>query len=176
MQRRLPHWQPGGVGYFVTWRLAGSLPVAAVADLWTTRGAAFAAGDRLLDAAPSGPRWLTEPEVASVVVKVLHEGAADKRYELESWVLMPNHVHVLLKPENTLARQIGWLKGRTAFEANRVMKHSGAFWAKDYFDRWIRNRNEWEKVIRYIERNPVKAGLCKSPEDWEWSSAHQRRD
>ncbi len=171
MHRRLPHWQPDGVGYFVTWRLAGSLPASAVADLWTTRGAAFVAGDRLLDAAPSGPRWLAEPGVAGVVAKVLREGAAEERYDLGSWVLMPNHVHLLLKPGDTLPRQIAWLKGRTAFEANRVMKRSGSFWAKDYFDHWIRNRDEWEKVIRYVERNPVKAGLCKSPEDWKWSSA-----
>ena len=151
------------------------MPVAAVGDLWTNRGAAFAAGDRLLDAAPSGPRWLAEPEVASVVVKVLREGAIAGRYDLAWWVLMPNHTHVLLIPENTLPRQMGWLKGRTAFEANRVLKRSGSFWAKDYFDRWIRSRNEWEKV-RYIERNPVKAGLCKPAEAWEWSSAHQERD
>jgi REP element-mobilizing transposase RayT len=71
---------------------------------------------------------------------------------------MPNHIHLLLKAEDILPRQIAWTKGRTAFEANRVLKRSGSFWAKDYFDRWIRNRNE---------RNPVKAGLSKSPEDWE---------
>ena len=110
------------------------------------------------------------------MVKVLREGAAEGRYDLGSWVLMPNHVHVLLKPGDTLPREIAWIKGRTALEANRVMKRSGSFWAKDYFDRWIRNRNEWEKVIRYIEQNPVKAGLCKSPEDWQWSSAHLKRD
>jgi REP element-mobilizing transposase RayT len=103
-------------------------------------------------------RW-AEPEVAAVVVK----GTAEGRYDLGSWVLMPSHVHVLLKPGDTLPREIAWIKGRTAFEANRVMKRSGSFWAKDYFDRWIRNRNEWEKVIRYIEQNPVKAGLCKCP-------------
>jgi REP element-mobilizing transposase RayT len=104
---------------------------------WTTQGAAFVAGDRLLDAAPSGPRWLGEAEVAAVVVKVLREGAAEGRYDLGSWVLMPNHVHVLLKLGDTLPREIAWIKGRTAFEANRVMKRSGSFWAKDYFDRWI---------------------------------------
>jgi len=153
--------------------LAGSLPVAAVADLWTTRGAAFVAGDRLLDAAPSGPRWLAEPEVAAVVAKVLREGTAEGRYDLGSWVLMPNHVHLLLTPGDALPRQIAWIKGRTAFEANRILKRSGSFWAKDYFDRWIRNRNEWEKVVRYVEQNPVKAGLCKAPEDWEWSSARR---
>ena len=176
MHRRLPHWQPSDVGYFVTWRLAGSLPAAAVADLWTTRGAAFVAGDRLLDAAPSGPRWLAEPCVATAVVRILLEGASAGRYELGAWVLMPNHVHLLLKPVDALPRQIGWLKGRTGFEANHVMGRSGAFWEKDYFDHWIRDRNELEKVIRYVERNPVKAGLCASPEDWEWSSARKRRD
>jgi REP element-mobilizing transposase RayT len=84
---------------------------------------------------------------------------------------MPNHVHLLLNPKDTLPRQMAWIKGRTAFEANRMRKRSGSFWAKDYFDRWIRNRNEWEKVVRYVEQNPVKAGLCKAPEEWEWSSA-----
>ena len=56
-----------------------------MADLWTTQGAAFVAGDRLLDAAPSGPRWLAEPEVAAVVVKVLREGAAAHEEELRSF-------------------------------------------------------------------------------------------
>lgn len=139
-------------------------------------GAAFVAGDRLLDAAASGPRWLAEPGVATVVVEVLQEGVAAGRYELGAWVLMPNHVHLLLQTADILPRQIAWIKGRTAGDANRAMKRSGSFWAKDYFDRWIRNRSEWEKVIRYVERNPVKAGLCKSPEDWEWSSAQQKRD
>jgi REP element-mobilizing transposase RayT len=138
-----------------------------VTDCWMRRTAA-------LSAAPSGPRWLTEPEVATGVVRILREGVTDGRFDLAAYVLMPNHIHLVLKPEDTLPRQIAWIKGRTAFEANRVLKRSGSFWAKDYFDRWIRNRNECEKVIRYVERNPVKAGLCKSPEDWEWSSARQR--
>jgi hypothetical protein len=99
------------------------------------RGAAFVVGDRLLDAAPSGPRWLADPEVATVVAKVLREGAAQGRYDLGSWVLMPNHVHLLFNRKDTLPRQIAWIKGRTAFEANRMMKRSGSFWAKDYFDR-----------------------------------------
>ena len=171
MHRRLPHWQPDGAGYFVTWRLAGSLPVAAVADLWTTRGAAFVAGDRLLDAAPSGPRWLTEPEVATVVVRVLREGVTDGR---TAWQRLYScqTTSICCCSRKIPFRGKSRIKGRTAFEANRVLRRSGSFWAKDYFDRWIRNRNECDKVIRYVERNPVKAGLCKSPEDW--SSARQR--
>jgi len=107
--------------------------VAAVADLWTTQGAALVAGDRLLDAAPSGPRWLAEPEVAAVVVKVLREGAAEGRYDLGSWVLMPNHVHVWLKPGDTLPREIAWIKrpnglgGEPGHEAFRILLGEGLF-------------------------------------------------
>ena len=67
------------------------------------------------------------------MVKVLREGAAEGRYDLGSWVLMPNHVHVLLKPGDTLPREIAWIKGRTAFEANRVMKRSGSFLGEGLF-------------------------------------------
>ena len=150
--------------------------MAAVADLWTTQGAAFVAGDRLLDAAPSGPRWLAEPEVAAVVVKVLREGAAEGRYDLGSWVLMPNHVHVWLKPGDTLPREIAWIKGRTALEANRVMKRSGSSGRRTILTVGFGTEISGKRVIRYIEQNPVKAGLCKSPEDWQWSSAHLKRD
>ena len=111
---------------------------------------------------PDHGGWLNR-KVAAVVVKVLREGAAEGRYDLGSWVLMPNHVHVLLKPGDTLPREIAWIKGRTAFEANRVMKRSGSFWAKDYFDRWIRNRNKCEKVIRYRSKIRSRRGCVNPP-------------
>ena len=120
-------------------------------------------GGQTAGCGPSGPRWLAEPEVAAVVVKVLREGAAEGRYDLGSWVLMPNHVHVWLKPGDTLPREIAWIKGRTAFEANRVMKRSGSFWAKDYFDRWIRNRNEWERSSRISNKIRSRRGCVNPP-------------
>src|SRR5947209_3873926 len=154
--RRLPHWQPEGAGYFVTWRLAGSLPAAGVADLWTTRGAAFVGGDRLLDSAPSGPRWLTEPKVATVVGRILREGVTDGRYNLAAYVLMPNHIHLLLKPEDTLPRQIGWIKGRTAFEANRVLKRSAGYETAMSARRSSGMWNETRSKPAYV--NPLKTG------------------
>jgi putative DNA methylase len=98
------------------------------------------------------------------VVKVLREVAAEGRYDLGSWVLMPNHVHVLLETR------------RHPSSGNRLDQRPNGLRGEPGFDRWIRNRDEWEKVIRYIEQNPVKAGLCKSPENWQWSSAHLKRD
>ena len=170
--RRLPHWQREGAAYFLTWRLAGSLPASVVADQWTTEGAKFVMADRSLDAVATGPRWLDMPEVAEAVVKVLLDGEFAGQYKLGAWVLMPNHVHVVLRPHADLARVVGRIKARSAGEANRLLNRRGErFWAREYFDRWIRDRVEEQKITAYIERNPVKAGLCAAPEKWLWSSA-----
>jgi putative transposase len=79
---------------------------------------------------------------------------------------MANHVHMILRPAGGLAETIGWIKGCSGREANSVLRrHEEAFWARDYFDRWIRGRVEEEKIVRYIERNPVLAELCGSAEE-----------
>jgi REP element-mobilizing transposase RayT len=167
LHKRLPHWERENAGYFVTWRLAGSLPVA-FAD-------GFGVADRTLDASEAGPRWLAVPCVAEAVIRVLFAGQDCGRYELGSWVLMANHVHLVLRPARGLAETVGWIKGRSGREANRVLGQSGqVFWARDYFDRWIRGRVEEQRIVRYIERNPVRAGLCGSVEEWLWCSANSR--
>lgn len=172
---RLPHWHKPGAAYFLTWRLAGSLPAGAVADRLTTEGARFVAKDRLLDAAATGPRWLAQPAIADGVVSTLLRGESDGEYELGSWVLMSNHIHVVLRPEGELAKVMATIKARSSREANRRLGRVGQpFWARDYFDRWIRNRIEEERISQYIEQNPVKAGLCSLPEQWRWSSARTR--
>jgi hypothetical protein len=50
----------------------------------------------------------------------------------------------------------------------------GAFWQDDYFDRYIRDEAHYRRVVRYIENNPVKAGLVRTAAEWPWSSAHYR--
>jgi REP element-mobilizing transposase RayT len=127
--------------------------------------------DRLLDAVATGPRWLQSPDVAEAVVKVLLNGKAAGQYDLGAWVLMPNHVHMVLHPYGDLARAVTRIKACSAKEANQRLNRKGEFWARDYFDRWIRDRAEEQRIIRYIENNPVKAGLCSCPEDWIWSSS-----
>ncbi len=77
--------------------------------------------DRLLDAVATGPRWLALPKVAEAVVKALLDGEAIGQYELGTWVLMPNHVHVVLRPHGDLAQVVG-----------RLLKRTGEkFWARD---------------------------------------------
>jgi REP element-mobilizing transposase RayT len=62
-------------------------------------------------------------------------------------------------------------KSFTALEANRALNRTGKFWMREYFDRYIRDYNHFEKAFRYVENNPVKAGFCEKAEDWEFSSA-----
>jgi len=96
-----------------------------------------------------------------------------QRYRLFSWVIMPNHVHVLCRqvPGNEVSSIVKSWKSFTAHAINRALSRTGSFWQEDYFDRYIRDQNHVLSVVQYIERNPVTAGLCKSPEDWPWSSA-----
>ncbi len=100
----------------------------------------------------------------------------NNKYHLIAWVIMPNHIHFLATPfENVELRTIAHsIKSYTAHEANKLLNRSGQFWQHEPFDRYIRNGKHYSSVIRYIENNPVKAGLCKEPEEWPFSSAHTK--
>ena len=89
------------------------------------------------------------------------------------WVIMPNHIHILIetRPEWPLYRVIGSFKRYTARVANQLLSRTGAFWARDYFDRYIREAEHYNETVCYIENNPVKAGLCIEPRAWRCSSA-----
>jgi len=129
--------------------------------------------DRLLDEGRTGPRYLSQPPVAAVVVSALRHCAGVLRYcDLHAFVVMPNHVHLLITP---LVEAPKFTKSLKAFTARRANKHLGltgrAFWQAESFDRWVRNRSEFDRVRRYIEYNPVRAGLAQTAEEFPWSSA-----
>ncbi len=86
---------------------------------------------------------------------------------------MPNHLHFLLtRLENLkLWKIMQSLKSYTSHESNKVLGRTGQFWIEDYFDRFIRDGEHFRRTVKYIENNPVKARLCKKPEDWPFSSA-----
>jgi REP element-mobilizing transposase RayT len=179
--RHLPHWHPEAAWLFVTWRLAGSLPFSP--DLLTLKrpvpqnpGAAFASFDRQIDHTTHGPKWLKDPRVARIVMGILLAGERERAfYQLRAWAIMPNHVHVLWNPCVPMSRITRWVKGSTARKANLVLAQTGEpFWQAESFDHWVRNPDELEKIVRYIESNPVTAGLAGAPELWPWSSASSR--
>ena len=86
---------------------------------------------------------------------------------------MANHVHVLVTPHVDLSTMMHSLKGFSAREANRLLGRTGEpFWQGESYDHWVRDQREFDRVGRYIENNPVSAGLVLKPEDYRWSSAY----
>ena len=120
----------------------------------------------------AGPLWLGQPNVADLVSAQIHRGAEERLYELYAWVVMANHVHLLLRPLIKSSEALRRIKGRSAREANLKLCRTGEpFWQAESYDHWIRNDEEMSRVIRYIENNPVSAGLTTQAKDYRWSNA-----
>jgi putative transposase len=176
--KNLPHWEKPGHAIFLTWRLFGSLPGefrTAAAPKDESAGVRFFRFDRYLDDARFGPVWLRDPGVAEIVVAAIRRGERElQQYRTVAFAVMSNHVHLLLRPLVPLREITKGLKGVTARHANLLLGRTGAqFWQDESFDRWTRDDAEELRIARYIEMNPVRAGLAKQPKDWAWSSAHQ---
>jgi putative transposase len=174
-RRRLPHIHTEGVAIFLTWRLYGTI-ARCNRDVVLTSGRAFVEEDRALDRDRHGPQWLSDSRIASVVAEAILRGeSARKFYDLHAWVIMPNHVHMLITTHEPLPTITRWLKGSTARSANRILGLTDKpFWRDESFDRRVRNRDEFRRIQRYIEYNPVSAGFVGSVGDWHWSGARQR--
>jgi putative transposase len=183
-RRNLPHWHPECQAIFLTWRLHGSLPPSprSTARIGCATkphlpkdppGRKFKLLDSVLDKASTGPLWLKDPRVACCVMDAIHFG--EKKlgfYALHAFVIMPNHVHLLITPRVSVSRLMNGLKGITAREANSILRCKGKhFWQDESFDHWVRTSAEFDRIRAYIERNPVAAHLATKPEAWPWSSA-----
>jgi len=142
----------------------------------------FALADDALDSARRNPQWLARDDVAEIILENLFF-RAEKLYRLWAFAIMPNHVHALVEPLGNapsadseekdfaaLAQIAHALKSFTAHRANKTLKREGAFWETESYDHWVRDAEDFARVVEYIENNPVKAGLVKSPEQWCWSS------
>jgi putative DNA methylase len=173
--RKLPHFDGAEVTQAITFRLADSLP-RAVAEARKDEG--DTAHRRRIAAALDagyGECALRDPTLANVVERALLHGAATG-YELFAWVIMPNHVHALIRQlEHRRLSDIihGW-KSWTAKEINQHRGGSGTVWQREYFDRYMRNERQFAATVAYIEADPVMAGLAEKPEDWRYSSAWWR--
>src|SRR5579862_225110 len=95
--RKLPHWLPSDSWVFVTWRLAGSEPRISLPK-GLSEGEIFALQDAEADRAASGPVWLADPRIAEIVQSRII-CLAEQSYDLASWVIMANHVHMVILPK-----------------------------------------------------------------------------
>ena len=117
------------------------------------------------------------------------------KYHLIAYCIMSNHVHVLLQPispspavlrdhevvsdeihdsRGTLTSIMHSLKSYTAHRVNKLLERTGAFWQRESYDHWVRDDDELERIVSYIARNPVTAGLCAEPHLWRYCSAFDR--
>jgi REP element-mobilizing transposase RayT len=124
--------------------------------------------DRYLDAARSGPLFLKQEPVARLVVgSIRHCAEQLQYYDLHAFVVMANHVHLLVLPRVSPSRFLQTVKGYTAREANRLLGRTGQpFWQAESYDHWVRDDRESDRIKAYIENNPVRAGLVASAEDY----------
>ena len=99
------------------------------------------------------------------------------KYDLHSFVVMPNHVHILITPTIEKPKLTKSLKGITAKRANQMLGLTGTkFWQEESYDHTVRSGQEFERIAGYIEQNPVRAGLVHRAEDYRWSSASRTQD
>ena len=172
-ERRLPHLYVIGQPLFVTFCLHDSLPAnRAFPSEDLTSGEAFVAMDRLLHEARCGAMFLRQTAIAELVLASIEYGVEIGHYEMHAWAIMSNHVHLLLTPHVRASKLLGSLKGATARRANLLLRRAGLpVWQDESYDHLVRDGEEFRRIQRYIEYNPVAAGLVARPEEYVWSSA-----
>ena len=126
-------------------------------------------------------QWLRDPRIADLAADAVLIGDSERRfYDLVSWVVMPNHVHLLILPLKPVSVLTRWIKGSTARSANKILGRTGQpFWQDESYDHYLRTSTRnlvsglspIDRTVAYIEENPVSAGLVSSAELWPWSSA-----
>jgi putative DNA methylase len=179
----LPHLETSAATYFVTFRLADSLPTTLL--LWwknelqhkinldKAKAEIFTHEynykiEKYIDSG-YGNCWLKDPEIAAIVKNAVRYFDRE-RYVLHAWTIMPNHVHVLftLLEGRSLSEILHSWKSFTAKRVNQLRGLSGRFWQPEYFERLIKRERQFEFTLRYILNNPVKAGLCNEFQAVVW--------
>ncbi len=178
-RKNLPHWTQDDCFYFITFRLADSIPQSYIKEyeelrrkwkehhqppysekererfneLFSTRV------NEWLDEG-AGSCCLRRKELAVHVVETLLHFDGE-RYELDEWVVMPNHVHVLVKPFSgcELSSILHTWKSYSAHAINKALGQKGRFWQKESYDHFVRDLDELVQIRKYIQRNPKKAGI-----------------
>jgi len=173
-QGNLPHWHQQGVSYFVTFRLADSIPQEKL-DRWRferenwfshhaepyspeeQREFYFLFSERVqqyLDA-EHGACVLRRRDASRIVTGTMRffDG---KRYNLDESIVMPNHVHVLLVPTNghCLEEILHSWKSYTAHEINKLLGRDGQLWQHESYDHLVRSEKQLHALRRYIRNNP----------------------
>jgi REP element-mobilizing transposase RayT len=131
----------------------------------------------LLDEARTGPLYLRHSEVAAMVVETaLAHASALRQYDLHSFVVMPNHLHLLVTPRTELAKLTQIVKSVIARRANELLDQPGApFWDEENWEHLVSGAQQFGSIRQYIERNPVPVGMAREAADYPYSSAAREK-
>jgi putative transposase len=175
----LPHYESARVYQGITFRLYDSLPAHVIAAINWDRQQKVNPEKRVeLEKQLNkgyGSCYLQDKRIGSMVQNTLLH--FDKqRYKLLAWVIMPNHVHTLIEVFDAypVSGVVQAWKSYSAKAANKILRRTGTFWYRSYFDRFIRDEKHMAAAVHYIHQNPVKAGLVSSADEWIFSSSKQR--
>jgi putative transposase len=168
-RRNLPHYHPNDRPYFLTFRLAGSLPADNLRLSELLRKRNFLQYDEKLDRMTSGPHHLRDSRIANLVKESIQHRDG-KEYMLHAYTLMSNHVHMVIElPEEAVLSDIMQsLKSYTGRNANKLLKQSGDFWLHEGYDRVIR-KGRFGHAVAYTLNNPVKAGIVDHWKKHPWT-------
>jgi len=198
-RRNLPHYQPRGATFLVNFRLAGSLPAEVIERLNAEtkelekrlleianinerlnlrdieQRKLFDKWDDALHSTKKGHFYLQEDRIAEIVANSIryHDG---EWFDVEAFCIMPNHVHLVITPyeksdtaDFSLAQIMHNIKRNSAKQANQVLGRTGTFWQHENYDHFVRDQTEFERTLKYVLHNPVKAGLVDDRIQWKWS-------
>ncbi|MFT4548975.1 MAG: putative transposase [Verrucomicrobiales bacterium] len=199
----LPHWRQDGCTYFITFRLADSIPQSVVDGWKREKKSSLALHDIEMS---SGKKWiddflrlpaieqrrfqrifnrktndyldgchgncaLKQPQIAKAL-EISLSYFDTERYELGDYIVMPNHVHLLARPEpgHQLETILQSIKKQSARSINRALGQRGTLWQKHTHDHIVRDEVELAAYQKYIANNPKKAGLSEG--DYVYRSAN----
>ena len=114
------------------------------------------------------------PPIAELFISVLLNYREQGKYLLHEFVVMPNHFHLLVSPLETLEKAMQLIKGGFSFRVKRELGYGGEVWQTSFYDRRVRDADEYIRIRNYMCENPVRAGLVKFPREYSYGSASRR--
>jgi putative transposase len=115
-----------------------------------------------------GRRLLQSERNSELLIDVLRSLVAERRFELHDFVIMPDHMHLLLTvyDEMTIEKVMQLIKGRFSHRLSHESGYKGEVWQRGFTEVQVMNRENFEKHSEYIAQNPVKAGMAASPDEF----------
>jgi REP element-mobilizing transposase RayT len=184
-RRNLPHLYFSDGIYFITYRLAGSIPSDKVAEVKAIIRdkklgdeekfkRLLKKYDEILDSSLYGKKYLTNSEIAEICKYTLHSPDG-KEYKLICYCIMPNHIHLvfeLIEGNRGVSKLMQSVKRISARKCNLILNRKGKFWQDESYDRLVRDDKELYFIIQYVLMNPVNAGLVQNWNDWKFTYCH----